>query len=110
MTPEDAAFAREFVASARWQTAVTVPDAPHQYSVDAWNDDAAFTRFAALIAACGYRERWDDGHTYTYLDIGEHRYWLSPAVYGSGWCANRARHDVIASRPGRQLRLGEDNG
>jgi hypothetical protein len=78
MTTDDAAFARAFVASARWQTAVTVREAPHQYSLDSWNDEAAFARFAALIKAHGYRERWDDGHTYRYLDVGEHRYWLSP--------------------------------
>jgi hypothetical protein len=107
MTTDDAAFARAFVASARWQTAVTVREAPHQYSLDSWNDEAAFARFAALIKAHGYRERWDDGHTYRYLDVGEHRYWLSPAVFSAGWCTNRARHDVIASRPGHQLRLGE---
>jgi hypothetical protein len=40
--------------------------------------------------------------------VGEHRYWLSPAAFGDGWMVNRARHEDVANRPGRQLRLEED--
>jgi hypothetical protein len=103
---DDLAFARSFIDGARWQYASSVKDAPHEYSVDVWSDEADFQRFARLIAAHGVREVWTDGYAYRYLTIGPRRYWISPAVFSAGWCANRARLEDLPEPA--QLRLEVD--
>jgi hypothetical protein len=99
MTPDELEWARAFVAKARWQFASSVPQTPHEYSLDRWSEVGEFGEFSRLIRTYGHKERWQDRHTYTYLDIGDGlRYWLSPAVYGRGWIVNRAKPDDSQQR------------
>lgn len=108
MTPDELDWARSLIAGARWQYASSVPEAPHEYSVDWWSDPADFARFAALIASYGRREKWRDGYTYTYLAVDGLRYWVTPAVFGSGWIVNRARIPTATPDPRPQLPGLED--
>jgi hypothetical protein len=85
MTPDELERARAFVARARWQFASSVPETPHEYSLDRWSEVGEFGEFSRLIR--------------TYLDIGDGlRYRLSPAVYGRGWIVNRAKPDDSQQR------------
>ena len=60
-TPEDLAWAREFISQRRWQEVVTYRGtAPHDYTVRQWRRGEAayadFDRFAILIRHCGYAD------------------------------------------------------
>ncbi|MGA7398074.1 MAG: hypothetical protein WBW62_11565 [Solirubrobacterales bacterium] len=81
-----------FVAESGWRLAKTMLDNPHQYTVrDLLNADGRHTTamgntefewFCEQIFTDGYTGRWD-GRTYTYLHVGEWKYWtmgLSPKI------------------------------
>lgn len=85
--------ARAFIGICRWTYAKTVPQHPHQYSLRSWlsfEQQTEFDWFVALIAEHGYPGRfWQQ--TWTYLNIGDHKYWQSRTIDGSGGAiVNRA--------------------
>jgi len=98
---DDLTFSREFVASLRWQTATTVPQFPHAYSLKRWlppDRRAEFDRFADLIARHGepglHVSTGD--RVWVYLVLGEFRYWISNELFGdgAGLIVNRALREL----------------
>src|SRR4051794_9435310 len=76
ITPEEE---RSLVESAllahRWRYAKTMPQFPHWYTLRTdWMDEALFERVVAYIRQHGYK-RMFGRTTYTYFNIGEHKYW-----------------------------------
>ena len=69
---------REWMDSARWRFARTMPKHPHFYSLRTWNDEELFGRVVRTI--------WDRGYDRIYLrrpwrslDVGEHYVWIALA-------------------------------
>jgi hypothetical protein len=88
---DDLSWAEEWVASRRWQEAVTYREtAPHEYTVRKWMPDHVdeYRRFAQLILDRGY-----DGAFWSqvrkYLDVGSHRYWLMTTDVNESEVINR---------------------
>jgi hypothetical protein len=90
---EDLARARAFVEKVPFRVAVTVPQFPHSYALRSWLDPGLQSEldwFVGLITAYGYTGRfWN--RTWTYLDVGEFKYWESITIDGTGRIINRAR-------------------
>ena len=101
---------RAFIGICRWTYAKTVPEAPHEYCLRAWlspEQQVQFDWFADLIAEHGYPGRfW--GKSWLYLDVGDHKYWQSRTIDGSGAIINRARLEPVAEPAPQptQLRTG----
>ena len=70
---------RPFIERAKWTFARTVPDKPHEYAVEAKENDPDFRAFADLIAAEGYNARFE-GIRYRYLRVGDFLYWSSRSL------------------------------
>ena len=97
-TADECAWARAFVASRRWQDAVTYREtAPHEYTVRTWRPDAGgqrdFEQFAAFIRRFGhadfyYRRR------HLYWDVDEQKYWTMGWPLDETTVINRARVDA----------------
>lgn len=83
MTPE------EFVASAPWVFARSMPTIPHEYTVRGKTPDADFVAFATHIRENGYRKRFR-GRYYTYLDLDGYSYWTMGAPLAETTIINRA--------------------
>ena len=83
--------AEQFVESSRWQFAKTMPQNPHEYTVRGWHpDQERFEAFVLYVREHGYVEkfgRW----AYTYLQIGEWKYWTMGAPVGETVVVNRAK-------------------
>jgi len=107
MTPDELVFARAFVARVQWT--FTTALAPHSYLVRSQVPvelQGDFDRFTRLIEQHGTPGRFQ-GVTYTYLEVGEHRYWSSRTLFHeTGWNLNRARLDQIQPDPQLELDLG----
>ena len=93
--------ARAFIAACRWQFASSVEAHPHWYSLRRWltpERQADFDRFAALIERDGYPGRfWQQ--QWTYLDVDEHKYWISTELFGDGLIVHRALLEHPDVRP-----------
>jgi hypothetical protein len=96
--------ARAFIGICRWSYAKTVPEHPHEYCLRTWLSPlqrVEFGWFADLIAHHGYTGRfW--GQSWRYLDVGDHKYWKSRTINGSGAIVNRARMEPVADAARRQ--------
>jgi len=75
---EDKEFCRNYIYVTRWQVAKSkkYKDAPHEYTVRAWNPnrEADFETFMSLIRTYGYPEKFNNS-TYTYLEVDGKKYW-----------------------------------
>ena len=99
------ARARAFIAQANWRRAVTVPHAPHSYTVILREQREEVQWFLGLIRDYGVRAPWVDGRCYRYLYVDECRYWLAP------WpLLNRARLADLPDVDGAQMRLDVEGG
>ena len=94
---------RPFIERATWTFAKTVPDHPHEYSVEAKHEgDPDFRRFAALIEAEGYVASFSFSGPrmrYRYLRVGEHVYWASRSLWTPGQNLNRRPVADVAGDP-----------
>ena len=88
-----------FIAAAGWQTATTVPEHPHQYTIRGKTiagveppDVAEHDRMIEHIAEHGYQGRFQ-GRAYTYVDVDGHTYWASRGIYQPHPIINRRRND-----------------
>jgi hypothetical protein len=79
----------EFINKARWQTAKTYPNDPHEYTIRDWNDDQEFEAAARYVREHGTEERWW-GNVRPYYYIGELKYWSMGAPYNETTVLNRA--------------------
>jgi len=74
--------AADFVAQVRWQFAHTMPEWPHEYTVQAWQPKRAaqFEAMCRAIAVHGVVESWPPPpeqpiYHHPYLVLGDHKYW-----------------------------------
>jgi hypothetical protein len=96
--PEDLAFAHRFIATRRWQEAVTYRHvAPHEYTVRKWRPEAAdqadFDAFVLLIRRCGYADFFYRIR-HIYWAVGEFKYWTMGWPVADTVVINRARVDA----------------
>jgi hypothetical protein len=75
-----------------------VPDKPHEYAVEAKENDPDFQRFADLIAAEGYDARFE-GIRYRYLRVGDFLYWSSRSLWTPGQNLNRRPLADVEGQP-----------
>jgi hypothetical protein len=91
-TADELDRAHGLIATCRWTYAKTVPEHPHEYCLRAWlspERQTDFDWFAALVARHGYSGRfWNQ--SWVYLDVGDHKYWVSSELFGDGRIVNRA--------------------
>ena len=94
MTPE------QFIRSAPWRFAKTMPDQPHEYTVRGETPDGEFNSFVLYIREHGHRAEYG-GRFYTYLEVDAWRYWTMGAPVESTTVINRAEvsQEDAASRP-----------
>ncbi|MCW5591039.1 MAG: hypothetical protein KIS74_02970 [Burkholderiales bacterium] len=87
-----AAFAEAVVLNT-WTFAKTMPQNPHEYALRArWDSSAmAWDDFVMTIRELGYTERWLDRRQYTYLKVGEWKYWTMGGTLAETSLVNRAR-------------------
>lgn len=82
LSREDKEFCRNYIYVTRWQVAKSekYKDAPHEYTVKAWNPhrELEFEAFVRLIRRYGYSERFWKAR-YIYLDIDGYKYWSQGA-------------------------------
>jgi len=83
---------REFIASAPWTFARTMPQSPHWYTTRGRTPSAQFEAFVMFIRARGYRARFA-GAWYTYFDIDGWTYWTMGAPLGDTVIINRRSAD-----------------
>lgn len=93
----------EFIASAPWTFAKSMPSMPHEYVVSGKvPDGAAFDAFVVHIKEHGFKASWR-GRPNTYLEIDGWRYWVMP---GRGdptvTIINRER------LPGQRLKIAQE--
>jgi hypothetical protein len=92
-----------FIEHSRWKYAKSMPQMPHYYTLRACApNESEFERFAMHIRAVGYKEKF--GKTrYTYLNVGEWKYWTMGSPLDQTILINRAKivsdHTVIQYRP-----------
>jgi hypothetical protein len=79
----------DFVEKAPWRFAKTMPDEPHEYTVRGEAPDVEFEVFVHLIRGHGYSADYK-GRTYTYLNVGEWRYWTMGEQVEKTTVINRA--------------------
>jgi hypothetical protein len=66
----------QLLAGAEWRFAVTMPTAPHHYTLRRqWPDTAAFDRCVVAIRQLGTRRRWKT-MVRPYLDVGGQSFWV----------------------------------
>ena len=87
MSPED------FVASASWRFAKTMPRIPHEYTVRGETPDDEFEAFVEYIRQHGYQAPFGKS-VYTYLNLGQWKYWTMGASTKETTIINRARRDI----------------
>jgi hypothetical protein len=68
----------QFIRSAPWRFAKTMPDQPHEYTLRGETPDGDFNRFVQHIREHGYRAEYG-GRFYTYLEVDAWRYWTMGA-------------------------------
>jgi hypothetical protein len=97
-SPEDVAWAREFIAARKWREAVTYRQtAPHEYVVRKWETgergQREFDRFVVLIRRCG---RADLYHRirHIYWPVDDYKYWTMGWPVDETVVINRARLDA----------------
>lgn len=97
-TPEERAWARDFIARRRWQEAVTYRKiAPHEYTVREWvpgeKANEEFDRFTTFIRRFGYADYYYRiRHIYWVVD--DYKYWTMGWPVGETTVINRARADA----------------
>ena len=67
-----------FINSANWIYAKTMPHNPHEYCLRRDTDEAGFEEFVMLIRKEGYEELYE-GKMYTCYNVGKHKYWTMGA-------------------------------
>ncbi len=97
-SPEEWARSREFVASRRWQEAVTYrKTAPHEYTVRAWRADVQgnrdFDQFVVFIRRFGYADFFYQVR-HIYWAIDDFKYWTMGWPVEETTVINRARLDA----------------
>jgi hypothetical protein len=105
-----------YIASVQWTFAKTMPENPHEYTVRPTNRDPSlapevdeeFERMVVYIREHGYRDSYvskgkegqrDRRYWYTYLNVGEWRYWTMGAPIPSTIIINRARLADVVKEP-----------
>jgi hypothetical protein len=88
-TTEGGEDGESFVARAPWRFAKSMSEIPHEYTVRGQTPDDEFNEFVLMIRRVGYKRRFGKT-TYTYLNIGGHRYWTMGAPLGETTIINRA--------------------
>ncbi len=85
-------FLRSYIQKVDWIYAKTYPTAPHEYTLRKAKPelDADFMRFAGLIRAEGYDEKFCD-KTYRYLDVDGYQYWTMDDSVEETTLINRAK-------------------
>jgi hypothetical protein len=99
MTPGEV---QKFIDNSRWKYAKSMPQMPHWYTLRACApDESEFERFVLHIRAVGYKEKF--GRTwYTYLNVGEWKFWTMGSPLDQTVLINRAK---IVPDPDPQARL-----
>jgi len=87
MFPEDL---RQFVKSAQWTYAKTMPRWPHEYIVRSRVDEELFERTVKHIRANGYEGRFYR-RTITYFENNDFLYWTMGAPVHETTIINRCR-------------------
>jgi len=80
----------DWLAAAAWRFAKTMPEIPHEYTLRKWNNGGEFEAAVRTIRAHGY-QRTFRGRTYTYVNVGEHRFWTMGAPVWETTVINRAK-------------------
>ncbi len=90
----------DFIENSRWKFAKSMPQMPHWYTLrDHAGDVPAFERFVMHIRHHGYKERFGKA-TYSYLNVGEWKYWTMGSPLDQTILINRAK---IVPDPDRSL-------
>ena len=97
-SPDDLAWAHDFIARRRWREAVTYRErAPHEYTVRNWQPGeqatAGFERFVELIRRCGYADFYYRSR-HIYWAVAEFKYWTMGWPVDETTVINRARIDA----------------
>jgi hypothetical protein len=98
-----------FIAGSTWVFAKTMPNNPHEYTVvrrTALRDDWFF-HFVAYIRKHGFKARYGN-NTYSYLVVGDWKYWTMGWPVRSTTLINRARttdKDLKKSNAARQTEM-----
>ena len=95
---ELAEWLNDYISRVRWQAAKSGP--PHEYTVKAWRPDHVheFHRANLIIREFGHTEKfWRK--TYTYLTIGDLKYWAM---------ADDPQDDGVINRAGAHTSYGND--
>ena len=97
-TPEEWAWARDFIEQRSWREAVTYrKTAPHEYVVGKWESDEQgsrdFDRFITLIRRFGYADFYYKLRQ-IYWAIDEFKYWTMGWSVDETIIINRARMDA----------------
>lgn len=94
---------KKFIGSADWVFAKTyAKTAPHEYAIRKNNPnlEKEFICFVRFIRENGYEEKfWSQ--TYTYYDIGEHKYWTMGNPIDETTILNR----VLIKRPDEETNI-----
>jgi hypothetical protein len=91
--------ARNYISRVKWQFAKSMPKSPHEYTRRAWAPtDEEFVALVNLIRAEGEVRPWPKPpkkarYAFTYLTIGEWRYWTMGSPIEETILINRARVD-----------------
>lgn len=97
---------REFIDSAPWTFAKTMPEWPHEYIVRERVDEDLFVRLVEHIRANGYEATFYQS-SYTYYDDGGLVYWTMGAPVEETTIINRCREEDTYERRLRDGRLPE---
>ena len=84
----------DFIHTAQWRFAKTMPQCPHEYVVREWwpDQEQVFERLVMLIREHGYDAQFA-GRTYRYLDIDGWQYWTMGAPLEETTIINRCKKE-----------------
>ena len=79
-----------FINSANWIFAKTMPENPHEYCLRRETDETDFEEFIKLIRKEGYEQLYE-GIIYICYNVGEHKYWTMGEPLEKTILINRAK-------------------
>ena len=85
-----------FIAQAPWRFAKTMPEQPHEYTTRGETPDEEFEAFVRFIREHGYRARYGR-NVYTYLKLGDWRYWTMGWPVAQTRIINRASEVAVGA-------------
>jgi hypothetical protein len=79
----------DYIKAVQWKTS---KDGSHQYTIWKWKPEliVTFRLFVREIKQSGYVERWG-GRDWTYLNIGEYKYWTADPIPENELLINRCK-------------------